>query len=36
MHGPAFSGDAPAALTELAAAYERKLRAAFERADRSA
>lgn len=36
MHGPAFSGDAPAALTELARVYDRKLRAALESSDPSA
>lgn len=36
MHGPAFSGNASQALTELAGVYDRKLRAALESADRSA
>jgi flavorubredoxin len=36
MHGPAFSGDAPAALMELAQFYDRQLHAAIDRAGQSA
>lgn len=36
MHGPAFSGDAPGALTGLAQFYDQELHAAIDRAGRSA
>lgn len=36
MHGPAFTGDAPTALAELARRYDHRLRAALDSAGRSA